>query len=146
MLPSHRVICEGVEYLLICRPTGPASKCWTWVDSRTIVSASIHNVETLRDAFLAQDDLSRIGRATPPRELRRLYEVLLSMGAPRDLILRRLGIHEPRKCTDCKQFTTDGYSGPRCEHCHELFVRTGRLRNAGNNFVSGGSMSGSRRR
>jgi hypothetical protein len=145
MSPYQSVICEGVEYRLLYRPTGPASKCWAWVKARTIVRVDLEDVEKLRDAFLAKDDLSRIGKATPPRELRRLYEVLLSMGAPRDLILRRLGIHEPRKCTDCKQFTTDGYSGPRCEPCHELFVRTARVRNAGNKDVSGGSMSGSRR-
>jgi len=142
---KHSVICEGVEYYLLYRPTGPVAKCWTWVDARNIAKVPLQQVESLRDSLLADDDLSRVGRATPPRELRRLYEVLLSMGAPRDVILKRLGIHEPVKCTDCKEFTADGYAGPRCEPCHEQFVRTARIRNAGNNDVSGGSMGGSRR-
>jgi hypothetical protein len=138
------VISEGVEYFLLYRLTGTPATCWAWVDAVTRCRVSPEDVERLRDAFLS-DDTVGLGRSTPPREVRRLYEVLISMGAPRDRILRRLGVHEPRKCVGCREFTTDGYAGPRCEMCHEQFVRTSRIRNTTNTEVSGGSMNQSGR-
>jgi hypothetical protein len=128
MITRYTVIHEGQEYLLLCRPTGAAAKCWTWVEAGSLDRVSFADVERLRDIFLAQ--APGLSRAATPRELRRLYEIFLSMGAPKQLILRRLGNHVPRKCVDCRSLTTDGYVGPRCEKCHEQFVRTGRVRNA----------------
>jgi hypothetical protein len=142
MLTRYSVFHEGQEYVLLCKPTGPAAKCWTWVEAHSLDRVSLADVERLRDIFLAQDP--ELGKSATPRDLRRLYEILLSMGAPEQLILRRLGPHVPKKCRDCKHLTSDGYAGPRCEKCHEQFVRTGRVRNAGNREVSGGSMNQSR--
>jgi hypothetical protein len=143
MLTRYSVFHEGQEYVLLCKPTGPAATCWTWVEARSLDRVLLADVERLRDIFLAQDPELR--KSATPRDLRRLYEILLSMGAPEQLILRRLGAHVPKKCRDCKQLTTDGYAGPRCEKCHEQFVRTGRVRNAANSNSSRNSR-GARRR
>ena len=143
MITRYSIFSEGQEYVLLCNSKGAAAKSWAWVDGHSLDRVSLTDVERLRDVFLAQDP--GLGKTFTPRELRRLYEVLLSMGAPRALILRRIGCHEPVKCCDCRQITTDGYSGPRCESCHELFVRTGRVRNATYNSVSRKSR-GARRR
>jgi hypothetical protein len=131
MITRYTVVSEGQEYVLLCKSTGVAAKSWTWVESHSLDRVSLADVERLRDLFLAQEP--GLGKSAAPRESRRLYEILRSMGAPEEQILRRLGRHMPRKCVGCKQLTTDGYSGPRCESCHEQFVRTGRVRNGINN-------------
>ena len=128
MIPQQSVIYDGYKFLLFYRKTGPVKKSWNWVRSGSYEPASLSVLELLRDMYLAQD-VSELGPSPTPQELSRLYQVLLAMGGPQDLILRRLGIHEPRKCVDCKQITTSGYSGPRCESCHEQFVRLSRIRN-----------------
>jgi hypothetical protein len=143
MISRYSVFCEGQEYVLLCNFTGAAAKSWAWVDGRSSERVSLADVERLRDSFLAQEP--GLGKPQTPRELRRLYEVLRSMGAPEGLILRRLGPHVPRKCVDCKKLTTGGYAGPRCDSCHEQFVRTGRVRNAAHRDSSRKSR-GSRRR
>lgn len=145
MIPQQSVTYDGTEYLLLYRKTGPVAKSWRWVASGSYDPVALSDIERLRDLFLAQDP-SSLGPSATPRELKRLYEILLAMGGPKELILRRLGSHEPRSCVDCGQLTTCGYAGPRCEHCHEQFVRTARVRNAGNKEVQGGRMGGSQRR
>ena len=104
----------------------------------------LEDVPRLRDLYLAQASAND-GRPADLEELRRLYDVLVAMGADRHQILHRFGTNEPRRCVDCRSMTIDGYPGPRCTPCHEDFVRTARVRNAGLYDVSGGRMSGSRR-
>jgi hypothetical protein len=128
MIPQQSVVHDGYKYLLVYRTSGPVKKHWNWVRPESYEPASITVLDLLRDMYLAQD-VSELGPSPNPQELNRLYQVLLAMGGPRDLILRRLGIHEPRKCVDCKHITTSGYPGPRCDSCHEQFVRLSRIRN-----------------
>jgi hypothetical protein len=141
MLLRQTVLCDGIEYLLVYEPKGHSSKGWAWIDAVRRNPVDLSQATRLRDAFLAQEEPVH-GR---PTELQRLQQILLAMGASPDQVRKRLGGHLPCKCVDCRDITTDGYPGPRCTPCHEKFVRTARLRNAGNNDVSGGSMSGSRR-
>jgi hypothetical protein len=144
MLLRHSVTCEGAEYVLVYRLSSHASTGWAWVDAIRRNPAAPDHVERLRDTFLSQE-VSVHGRPTCLVELRRLYEILKAMGARPEKILQRFGVHEPRKCRDCRMLTIDGYSGPRCATCHEHFVRTARQRNAGLSDVTGGRMSGGRR-
>lgn len=143
MILRQSVTWNGIEYLLLYRPNGVASKGWAWVDALRSNPVSAEEAERLRDLFLEQS-LAEHGRPTASNELKRLYEILLAMGATHSQIQRRLGVHRPRRCYDCLQITVDGYPGPRCKPCHEQFVRTARLRNAGSNEFSGGRMSGAR--
>ena len=140
MLLRQSVTCDGIEYLLLYRPTGRASQGWAWVDGIRRNEVDPADVPRLRDAFLAQD-VAVHGRPASLPELRRLHDILKSMGADPSLVRKRLGTPEPRKCVDCRSITIDGYPGPRCTPCHEQFVRTSRLRNAGLHDVSGGRMS-----
>lgn len=144
MIHRQSVLYQGVEYLLLYRYCRQPAKSSAWVDAMRIEAVDRDLVPKLRDSYLAQS-AEKFGRPSDLDELRRLYEVLLAMGATRDRILGRFGTHEPRRCVDCRQMTIDGYSGPRCEPCYEHFVRTARVRNAGLHDVSGGRMSGARR-
>lgn len=130
---------DGVEYLLLYRPTGQASKGWGWVDAINRAEVDPSDVARLRDAYLSQD-VSVHGRPSSLPELRRLSAILKAMGAEPARIRTRLGDFEQKRCVQCRKFTNDRYPGPRCTVCHEQFVRTGRLRNAGLHDVSGGRM------
>lgn len=118
--------CDGAPYTLPYRPHGSVRNSWAWVDYHSGNVVSIEMVDKLRDLFV-EDGLASVAKRTPPQELRRLYEVLLSMGAPRMTVISRMGCHLPKKCITCKELTTDGYAGPRCANCHEHSVRTHRL-------------------
>lgn len=131
------VTLDGIEYMLVYKTSGRASRGWAWVDAIRRNEVDPADVPRLRDAFLADDGVVS-GR---PAELKRLSDILAVMGASPDRIRKRLGTHLPRNCVDCRTVTVDGYPGPRCRACHEQFVRTGRLRNAGLHDVSGGRMS-----
>ena len=136
------VTCDGIEYLLLYRPTGRASQGWAWLDGAD--KADPADVPRLRDAFLAQDVALHAPPASLP-EMRRLYEILEAMGADPSLIRKRLGAPKPQRCVHCRRLSIDNYPGPRCKPCHEQFVRTSRLRNAGLHDWSGGRMSNARK-
>ena len=145
MILRQSVNWNGIEYLLLYHPSGAASKGWAWVDALRSNPVSPEETESLLSLFL-QQSLAEHGRPAALSELKRLYEILLAMGATHTQIERRLGVQQPRRCRECKEISIDRYPGPQCKPCYEQFVRTGRLRNAGNNDVAGGRMSGSRRR
>lgn len=128
MIPQQSVEYDGYQYLLIYPRTGSVAKRWKWVRSGCYEPASLEILEILRDTYLAQAP-SNLGPSASPQEIKRLYEVLLAMGGPKEVISLRMGIHEPCKCVDCRTITTSGYPGPRCESCHEQFVRLSRIRN-----------------
>jgi len=144
MIHRQTVIYNGAEYLLLYRCSRQASQSWALVDALRLNPVEPEDVPRLRDLYLAQASATD-GRPADLEELRRLYDVLLAMGADHTQIRRRFGTNEPRRCVDCCSMTIDGYPGPRCKPCHKTFVRTARLRNAGLYDVSGGRMSGSRR-
>ncbi len=132
------VFSEGIEYVLLCKPTGPAKRCWAWVDAVTRCRVEDTDITMLRDAFLSQKTRST-DKPMTPHERERLFEVLLSMGAPQEQVVSRLGIHRPRRCLDCGKTTTDGYAGPRCTACYEQYIRTSGPKYAvGAEFPGGG--------
>lgn len=121
MLLRQSVTCDGIEYVLVYRPTGRGSQGWAWVDGVRRNEVDPADVPLLRDAFLAQD-VAVHGRPASLPEVRRLHEILKSMGADPTHIRKRLGIPEPRKCVDCRSITIDGYPGPRRHAMNSLSV------------------------
>jgi len=101
MIHRQTVICDGAEYLLLYRCSRQAAKSWAWVDALRRNPVGPEAIPKLRDAYLAQAS-AKYGRPADLEELRRLYEVLIAMGAHRIQILRRFGTKEPRRCVDCR--------------------------------------------
>ncbi len=134
MITRYSVFDEGQEYVLLCKAQEIAAQSWTWVYGRSLDRVSLADVERLLDIFLRKTQ--DLGRQPHRENFKGSTRCSARWGQPENLILRWLGAHVPRKCVDCRKLTTDGYPGPRCESCHEQFVRTGRLRNGTYNNVS----------
>ena len=140
MLGERAIEINGTKYLWQYRPDGPANECWNWTEARTYNDVSPAISEQLREYFLSHIAPGMIA-TTSPYEKVRLFGILESMGVADTDLLSRFGLHKPEHCRECRELICDGYSGPRCATCHEQFFRTARVRNAGNNDVSGGRMS-----